>query len=510
MDPRLITNLTQAGELDGVYIFEITPPGYISGQGNSIVGIAGEFERGPTDVVVDVGSTALMREIFGGYGTAPSGSESTWKGFSGYRAVAGKVWPSGLRIVRVSRTDMATATLVIDLDTHVGAGGKALTVNASSQGAWGNQIAVTIDDASDASLTNGFSLRIVRGGESEFIDNLFAAMSAPQLAEAAKNIKLVTLSIGALADTSKEAWPATASLATGSDGTAAALPWTNAIASLAARREVSIMFCAEPDGTTVTFAALNAAMKATIAPASGTTPFIRGVLSGPAGDDGPDTAEAAATYRSDRLIYTWPWREQQYSEASPVHPDGILLVPANSAVASALANIDPMYDPASSRGTRFINACTVGLEFEGITRDTYVLLNRAGVCCLEFDPDLGFKVLNGVTTSLRPGEENIHRRALADYFIKSLATGVKYYQNEPMTQDWKDNVRSSIASFLETEKALGRVESYEIDDISFNSPSTLSQGFYYVKIKIKTPQSARHIVLMPQIGPTVTVLELAA
>ncbi|HLP69900.1 MAG TPA: hypothetical protein VK181_20495 [Rhizobium sp.] len=512
MEVRKISNLIEAQQLDGVYVFEVDPPGYVGSVGTGIVGMVGLFEMGPVDEVVSIGSPAEARRIFGGYGVATAGQESSFRGYSGHIALTGKYWP-GLRVVRAGNGTMAKADATIDLVTHDTdpvVQGRALTVTAKWKGRYGNRIIVTIDEASNSSLTNGFRLNIRLDDRSESIDNLHAAMTVLELAEISKGLQLVDLAIANANDAAQEEWPLTVTLADGSDGAAALQNWTDGIDKILARREVSIIFAAEPDGATVTFAALNAYIKGKVAPATGTRPFVHAVLSGPAGDTIDEAATAASGLRSDQLIYTYPWRKQVFAGASPAHPGGILTVPSNSVVASALANIDVIYDPASREGTRYIDAATVGLEFDDLDRDDYVTAKEQGVCALEFDPDIGHRVVSGITTSLVPGREQIHVSRTADFLNASIARFLKFYQNQPMTDDWKDQVNGAIAAFLEQQKRpLGpvpnRLVDYVVDTVTVNDSTTEAAGIYNILIKCRTVASARYIVLLSQIGTNVEV-----
>jgi len=507
MDPLLIDNLTEVTRLDGVYIYELDPDKYVRGVGTGIAGCVGEFEWGPTDEIVPIGSSKKFSDTFGGYGTAPAGEELTWRGFSGYRAINGKRWPFGLRIVRPTATGMAKAAITFKIPSA--AGYRTVTLTAKYNGARGNAIAGAFAAAGNTALTDGFKFTATLGVLVESYDNLYAAITVEALGERLQDSKIFTMTIGTEEVGAPDSIPASVAFAAGSDGTAA-LPakWTAGIDMLAANREINVIFCAEPDGTYVTNAALNAHMKSTIAPATGATPFVIGVLAGDSAQSAAAAAADAADYRSDRLIYTWPYRYQSFSDAASIHPDGELLVPSNDAVACALVNTDPLFDPASARASKYLNACTVGLEYDDLTRDDYVTCNAAGVMGIEFDPDLGYKVINGVTTSLVPGKETVHRRRLADYFNKSLARALKFYQNEPITQEWKDDVRGAVQDFIEREKEakpLQRILAAEVDTESVNDDTTEAQGIYNILMKIRHPASARAIVLLSQIGTSVEV-----
>lgn len=505
MDPLLITNLTEATQVDGVYVLDVPPPGFVQGAGTGIVGIVGDFEMGPTDEVVSIGSTAEFTRIFGGYGAAPSAFVGTWRGYSGYRAVAGKRWPAGLRVVRPSRTGAARATYPLGLVDGTDETSRLLTLTAAHPGDYGNQLKITVEDATDASVTDGVRLTITLGTRSQTIDNIDPDWTAAELtaAMAAAGVDLVTAAISVPASSTRPSLPFTSSFASGADGTPDATKWTGGIDKLLSRREVKILFAAEPDGTTVTAAALNTHIKSVIP-----NRLAMAVLHGASALDADDAATAAGSVRSDRIVLAWPWRKQYFAEAVNTHKDGILTVPANDVVACALANLDPVYDPSSRFGTVFINAATSGLEFDNLDRDDYVTANRGGVCALEFDPDLGYRVVNGITTSLIPGTEMIHRARLRDYFIESIAYFLKFYQGQPITRAWKEEIRGAVTAFLKTEQDLQpvpRVITFEVDTASVNDSVTEAQGIYNIRTLIRTPASARFVVLMAQVGTTVTV-----
>lgn len=509
MDVRQIASLTQAEEVDGIYIYEIDPPRYIAGRNMGVVGMVGEFERGPVDVKTRVGDAATFLKKFGGYGTAPSGSETTWRGYSGFRSIAGKQW-GGLRICRPGNTSAAAATVDIPLVTHVAdplTQGRKLTVTLKYKGLYGNAASIVIDDASDTSLTNGFKLTITVGTDTETIDNLTAGMTAAALGTRAAVLELVDLALANDGTATKAAWPATYTPSAGADGTAALQAWTDCIDLLLSDREISVIFVAEVPGDPVTDAAINAYIKGKVAPATGAGVPVIACLSGPSGDDIDDAATAVASYRSDRLLYCWPWRKQVYSAAAAIHADGLLTVPSNDVVASALAAIGPDHDVSGPEATAIINAATSGLEYDNLTRDDYVTAKSQGVCALEFDPDLGYRVRVPVVTDLTTGKELAYRRRMADYIQWSIAASLKYFAGEPITPDWEDGINGAVEGFLFDLKRLGIISDYSVDSESVNTLSNKAKGIYYVKIRVQLFGIARSIVLMSQIGATVTIEE---
>ncbi len=501
MEPRLIRNLTDATQVDGVYIFELDPPGYVRGAGTSIVGMLGEFERGPVNEVISVGSTATFRRIFGSFGKKPPGHTEPWHGYSGFRAIKGKFWPSGLRIVRPLNDDAERASRTFDLFDEE----PRLIVRARDVGNYGNRIRVSIMQPSDSSLDKGFSVRVHIDDQAETVENLHVEMDDEELALATERLSLVKLEWDDTDATDTAQLPLVAYLEGGADGTPSQEAWSDAIDALMNRREVNVLFHAQPSSP-VTNEALRAHIKAKVAPPAGTEPFVVAVVHGSPGDDIDDAASKAQLLRADRMIYAWPHRYQHFSEA--VEEDGgKILMPSSDVLASAIANLDPIFDPASPDGGRFINASTVGLEFDSLDRDNYVTANRQGIAALEFDPDLGFRVVSGITTDLRPDREMIHVRRTKDYLITSFARALKNYQNMPITEAWKDDVVGAVEEFLQVQTTgpVPRVLEYEVDHESVNDSSTEAQGIFKVLAKVRIPASARFIILLSEIGTSVNV-----
>ena len=512
MDIRQILSLGQALEVDGIYIYEIDPPKYIKGRTSSIVGIVGEFERGPVGEVVRIGSAKAFRDTFGGYGVAPAGEEDTWDGFNGFKAVVGKLWPAGLRIVRPVYTDQLASAADIDLVTHVPdplTQGRTITLTAKYKGAYGNRITATVNTASDTSLTNGFRLTITLDGESQTVDNLTAAMTTAEVTArfAAAGVTLVTAVMADDAAAVKASWPATSTLSGGAEGTTGLAAWTDAIDLLLANREISILFASEPPDA-VAEDGINAYIKSAISPAGGAGVPVVAVLQGDAGDTIATAAIEAALYRSDRIVYTWPWRKQVYAGAASTHESGKVVVPSNDVVAAALAAIGPDHDVSGPEATSVINAATVGLELADITRDDYVTANAQGICALEFDPDLGFRVRTPIVTDLTPGKELVYRRRMADYLEWSIAAALKYFAGQPMTEEWQDEVVGAITGFLDEAQRQNLLRNYSVDIESVNTDLNLAKGVFYILMKVQLFGIARSIVLMSQIGASVEITEL--
>ena len=136
----------------GVYIQEV-PSGSraIAGVPTSIAAFIGYTTRGPVSEPVQIFSYADFERQFGGF---DADSDLSYAVNHFFLNGGGTAW-----IVRVAANAEAATVGLLDFD-----GNPSLTVEASSEGAWGNNLQITVDhDTSDP--LNTFNLTIVEMGE---------------------------------------------------------------------------------------------------------------------------------------------------------------------------------------------------------------------------------------------------------------------------------------------------------------------------------------------------------
>ena len=122
---------------------------------------------------------------------------------------------------------------------------------------------------------------------------------------------------------------------------------------------------------------------------------------------------------------------------------------------------------------------------------------------------------SGVTSSLTSGEKNINRRRFADYAQDTLAARTVQLAKVLNTSAKRSAVRGEILGFLdelksENNPAAQRIEDYQIDDVSGNTPDLTAAGVYVIIIRIRMLGTMDTIVLQTEIGPSVTITAAAA
>jgi len=100
----LTTNAAEWYAVDGVYIAELDQPAGAQLDGNAgLTKMVGQFPWGPTDEIIEVGSSGEYRQKLLGNTTDP-------ENYKGHRSIVGKAW-GPLHIVRVSEASQAKASV---------------------------------------------------------------------------------------------------------------------------------------------------------------------------------------------------------------------------------------------------------------------------------------------------------------------------------------------------------------------------------------------------------------
>ncbi len=108
----------------------------------------------------------------------------------------------------------------------------------------------------------------------------------------------------------------------------------------------------------------------------------------------------------------------------------------------------------------------------------------------------------------------IARRRMADYCQDSIAQRVNQLAKQPLTNQLKDSAVAEITAFLsellsENNPAAQRIDAYQVDDRSGNTPTSLAAGIYVVIVRVRLTPSADFIVLQTEIGENVTISQVA-
>jgi hypothetical protein len=120
-------NPLEFDDVDGIIIDETAPAPSVQGAPANTAILVGRFERGPANELIEPGSIGRLLELYGKAMT------------SGRKQIVNKKF-GRLRIIRVVASDSSKATLTLD--------GK-LKLDAKYPGAYGNNIKVTVEDATN-------------------------------------------------------------------------------------------------------------------------------------------------------------------------------------------------------------------------------------------------------------------------------------------------------------------------------------------------------------------------
>jgi len=471
---------TQYDDVDGIIIDESAPPPSIQGVATNIAILVGQFQRGPVELT-GVGSIGELHEVYGkSY-------------FSGNQALKSKKF-GRLRIIRVT-----AAAAVKAFKTFNDGGGTPVDIikfTAKYFGAYGNSIKVTIA----AGSTSGRKYTIEDTSTyavlpKEVYDNVVVTAIDPTTFSGSKLVDVTVL-----ATTAEPAVAAATALATGADGTVADTDYQTAIAKAEVELSGNILFLDSYTDTRNGYLKTHAA----------NTQDKMVIVCGDETDDKAAAITDVATYRDadGRIIYGWPWVQTSI--------DGTLTYtnPA-SWIASIISQTSPHIDPAYAANTQFLSGVT-DLKYK-VNRQAYIDLKEAGICALEYDPDIGFKIKSGIVTQIANSSKiTILRRRMTDFLTVSIARFLKTYQNGPNTQEKRTEVKAQILDFiqrLELDKVLPTDDEVQtgkahlVDTESLNTDSVIASGMFKILYKQRIYSAMRFIVLQAEVGESVVVTE---
>jgi hypothetical protein len=494
--PFFTTNDSEISRLEGLYIKERNPPASISGAFLGVTGIVGDAIRGPVDLPIEVTSPGQFAAIFGGRDQGSGGPvvSSLWK------ALANK--PFGkLVVVRAAAAAAVAATFTL----HDGGGTPVniLRVDATSVGAWGNNVTVYATAPTDG-VTGHFNLVAKYLGKTYTFKNLDLTgtndNSLSIVGTDPSNVIKITKLAGGTPSFSVWTSSAPASLASGAEGTLADSDFTAAnrgLNVLASYKGIGCVFVAERSSTS-----LKSYMQTL---AAGATDRV--FLAGP--DNETVAVSAVSTelnggsfHALDRVVYC-------HNHPYTLDPETAteMLTRPESWMASVLSQIDVDIHPGEEDTKQFTAGIT-RLYWPALSREDYITLRNAGACSLEQDD--GFAFVSGVTTCLVPGKEQITRRRMADYLQISVANFLKHLVKKKNTDTRKTAAAGIIDSFLgnlqENERVVKR---FSVDPDILNNPVDEGNGIVRLFMRVRLISHMLELVLETEIGTQVQIKEAA-
>lgn len=502
--PLFTTNDADISQLEGVYIKETTPPATVRETSLNTVAVFGPTLKGPTGSPVLITSEQRFIDVFGGGYLNGVNINKVWtsilnKGFS------------SLYVARVFAAAAVKASFT--LETTAGGGGTTnLRIDASSVGAWGNELQFKVYDATSGD-SDAFNLDIkdtITGKvwKYENIDIVNGDNTATVVGtDDARPIDLVKIastrpvnSAAGVDGADSEGFTNLGETVTGftsvagSDGTVGDSDYfgtSKGLDLVATLKGVAVVYCAE-----YTSANLKAATEVFAADSSDRIFLI--------GPDSHTTSVASAisdvdSYRSDRLVYC-------YNHAYTLDPitGAEVLTRPESWMATVLANTDVDIHPGEEDTKRFLAGIT-RLYQPSLTRADYVALRADGIAAMEID--LGSPVfVSGVVTLLTPGLTEIARRRMADFLQLSAAYTLRFHVKKKNTEARRTAIAATLKGWLSGLKRQGRVvEDFEIDMDILNSPTDRDNGIQRILMRVDLVPHMLSVVLQTEIGTGVTI-----
>ncbi len=492
-DVYFTTNPSEWEQLEGLYISERNPPGFIQGADLSIVGFVGQCVRGPVDQVVTITSVGRFLEVFGA---------RVRPGATGGTSV-GKIWEALLNkkfgsTIRVRRAVAAAAAL--GTRTYSNAVPTAIIrVDATSVGLWSTDVTTAIVDATDGDATH-FNLVVTYAGQTYTYANLNTQAGVNNLAEVIGDDLANVVVVTKLAD-GRPVNAAAAAMASGTDGTIAATDFQTPLADMTAEPETGVVLIPQ---SYVTAATVNGYI---VTQAGNVSDRLFLTWSSDhtntASDEVTDIA-AQITTRSDRIVwcYNSPWTND---------PElGIAIqTPPHVWMASILSQTDVDVNPGAAQCGPLLTGIK-RLTQNGLQRGDLKSLKNAGIATLEKLPG-EFRFRSGVTTSLATGKLQITRRRSADFLQLSASARLRFYVKEKNTPITRAAMLSELSAFSDGLRRQGRIiERYELIGEAVNDQASRDRGLEKVLWRVKLISHILYLVLETEIGETVEITEAAA
>lgn len=478
-------NPLEWGDVDGIILNENAPASRVAGVAANVAVLVGTAQRGPS-VLTEITGINMMHETFG---------KSKTNGLN--KVMKNKTF-GRLKFIRVVAANADVASVAFD----DGASEDPVSIiefEARSPGAFGNNLKVKIE----AGTVQGKKYTITDLNPdaeipTEVFDNVLITEAAVKMLKA----KLVKASV--LSTVSEPANEVATSLVGGTDGVVANTDYEAAIAKAGVTGAGNLLFLDEYNGTR------NGYLKTHAAEFRDKMVVVEGSLD----DEYDDAITAVANLRDTegRIIYA-------FNPAITVVDGDEVEQLAAWWIASAFTQCPAHVDLAYKDNAKYMAGIT-RLKYQ-LTPAQFKLLNKAGICSLEFDPDIGHKVKSAVVTQVLNTElVTILRRRMTDFLQDSLAKYLKNYANGVNSKQnrkdcnagivlWDDQLIASGVLPGDSEMTDG-AKARLIDTESQNDNESVGQGFFKIVYKRRIFSSMRFIVLMAEIGTGVVVVEEAA
>lgn len=232
-----------------------------------------------------------------------------------------------------------------------------------------------------------------------------------------------------------------------------------------------------------------------------------------------DSSPGVGANRSEKVLYRWSAVRTFVAEAVGIpvvgsdgqtYTDGYLDTPLDEWCLCLRALLAPERDPGQSSPPVPLAFGNITDYARGVTPPTegeYVVAKQRGVGVIKIDTPPP-QIQSSVTSSLTSGERDENRRVMADFVEINLANLMRPYIKEPLTDDLKETETGQCEAFLQLLKDASRIEDFQVDPFSLNTPQMLEQGIFVMKVSVRMIAIQKAIVLSVSVGPNVTIQPL--
>lgn len=505
------TNPADWAKLEGLYISERNPPGFIRGVDLSVVAIGGVTVRGPSGPQ-SILSTGRFLEVYGGrdYGSGGPLINQVWA------ALLNKQY-GALVIERIIAADATISSF--DPETLLdGTGVAIIHIAASSAGVWGENVKWKVESASDGTATK-FNVVISYLGEEVTYENLNTNGALDD-----NTGEVVGDDIGRFVTITKLANGRPVNSSTVTEAAFVSARDANDFVNLGAVI-VAYTSVAGTEGTIAS--AQELAVVTSLGNYEGpTTVLMAGVLV----DQNALNAQLLvdAALRDDRMWLTWAGTHGQsvsaeisnlatdlatksdrivwcFNSAYTLDPDTALAIqrPPHEWMGSIFSQNDVDVHP----GAQVTSKQTAGISRvtnEALTRTELIALKAAGIATLERLPGQ-FLFRSGITTDLTTGKTEIARRRMADFLQLSAADRLRFYVKAKNTIETRAVMAGELTDFSRNLRDEGRIiEEFEISS-DVNKDSDRANGIEKLLWRVDLVGHILSLVLETEIGTGVVI-----
>lgn len=507
-DVYFTTNPAEFSQLEGLYVSEREPAGFIRGKDLGTVGLAGKAVRGPLTPQI-ITSSGQFVDTYGerDYGSGGALIGEMWK------ALINK--PFGTLVCRrVAASDAVKASFTME-DADTGSGTAILRLDASSVGVWGNSVGFLIENATDGDVDH-FNLTVKWLGKATTYTDLdvSAANVDNTLEKLGSDVtNLVTLTklangrpanTAGVAEADADGYLYLGNAATGftivagAEGTLAVGDYNSGMNDLAVFPNIAV--CLVPEAVTGSAATFHSNLVTLAASVSDRIFLTWAQAHGNSVATECTQVSTQITTRSDRIVWCFnsPYTVDPKTKAEVQTAPHVWL-------ASILSQIDVDIHAGSFETVAFLAGCS-RVTNTSLSRGDLKLLKAAGICALERTED-GFQFRSAITTSLVSGKTELARRRACDYLQLSAATRLRYYVKRKNTATNRALAAGELTAFSDDLRDRERVvEDYEIDQNSVNNATQRGRGEEHILWRVRLIGHILALVLETDIA-TGTIIE---